>query len=499
MASTNLAVRGSGGGKGKKNNQGDDRTNKDKFCKKCHSWTWHDSKGCPDDIGESSEALTSKTKFKTAGPAAGPAAGSSHQFQPSDQAKTKGKFPDPGVGSSNQSQYSARSTTKGTPTHYSAAQPITQPETWEDRLPLAVNAPYHSTVTPGPCVDSQEQNQRAIAEFQRRHPESQAFIHCGRPGFGTENTIWVLANYFAMKLPKSKLHIYNFQGVPQSMTRSKKRRLLQQVIDCWPFLANQSEYWATDYASRIVASRDLSSIDGHNPMSPGQSSDAPILQYFTAGSNIPHQLAVRLQYTGTLDPAHYIAFLAGQAPEAEVAALSQALNLIMAKHPNTLDTNGQTDIVQVGGNKFFYKSGWSTLTAGLVAYRGYFSSVRPGMCRVLFNVNKVTTAFFEPDYVHRFIMKWLNIGPQGERDLYEHEFGEVEQILRGVKVRIMYNRSDQKGADIDRESRRTKTVMGVGRPLRSQEFLKEGREVLVRDYLKASKLGKHYNVHLISH
>jgi len=51
----------------------------------------------------------------------------------------------------------------------------------------------------------------------------------------------------------------------------------------------------------------------------------------------------------------------------------------------------------------------------------------------------------------------------------------------------MYDRSDESGADINRESRRKKAVMGVGRPLRTQTFIKDGRETLVRDYLKSSK------------
>jgi len=467
MASTKLAMRGSGGGKEEKDNNGDDRNDKGQWwCRKCQAWIWHDTNGCvrPGPAGPRLTDIKHNTEMQTQ--------------------KEKGKVGTPAAGSSKQAQHSEQFKTKETPHHTSATwhDPESEPSEMHLVRP-AVQAPNVTDLAQGPGVDSRGQIDRALAKFQTEHPNSRSFIHCRRPDFGTGKPIWVLANCFAVNLPKGKLYTYSLQGVPQSVTREKKQRLIRQVIAGWQLLYGQSEHWATDHASTIVASRDLSVADG-TPLHPGESLDAPAIEYFNPGSSTPNQLIVKLQYTGTLDPAQYISFVEGRAPEANIAELSQAFNLIMAKHANT---NNQKEVLQVGKNKFFYKAGWSSLTAGLVAYRGYFSSVRPGMSRVLLNVNRVTTAIFEPHHIHDFIKSWFNIGPRDRRTLYEHELRELEQVLRGVKVRIMYDRSDESGADINRESRRKKAVMGVGRPLRTQTFIKDGRETLVRDYLKSSK------------
>ncbi|KAI9867978.1 MAG: hypothetical protein M1830_005736 [Pleopsidium flavum] len=390
--------------------------------------------------------------------------------------------------SSKQFQSSAPSKTKETQLLTSATWHDAERESPETELVKpAVQAPIVTNLIQGSGVDSREQNSHALAKFQAEHPGSQSFIHCRRPGFGTGESIWVLANCFAVDLPKGKLYTYSLQGIPQSATSEKKQRLVRQVIAGWHLLYSQSEHWATDHASIIVASRDLSSVAGGTPLRPGESLDAPAIHYFNPGSSTPSRLVVKLQYTGTLDPTQYSSFVEGRAPEANVAELSQAFNLIMAKHANTPNAKDQKEVLQVGKNKFFYKAGWSSLTAGLVAYRGYFSSIRPGMSRVLLNVNKVTSAFFEPQYLHDFIKSWFNIGSQNKRTLYVDDISELEKVLWKVKVRIMYDRSDQSEADVNRESRREKAVMGVGWPLRTQTFSKGGRDTLVRDYLKSSK------------
>ncbi|KAI9875312.1 MAG: hypothetical protein M1830_008638 [Pleopsidium flavum] len=469
MASIKVAMRGLGGGKGKEDNNGDDRNDEGQWwCRKCQSWKGHDTNDCA-----------------RAGPA-GPRLSDIDNTEIQTQME-RDRIEAAAANASKQFQSSAPSKTKETQLLTSATWHDAERESPETELVKpAVQAPIVTNLIQGSGVDSREQNSHALAKFQAEYPGSQSFIHCRRPGFGTGESIWVLANCFAVDLPKGKLYTYSLQGIPQSATSEKKQRLVRQVIAGWHLLYSQSEHWATDHASIIVASRDLSSVAGGTPLRPGESLDAPAIHYFNPGSSTPSRLVVKLQYTGTLDPTQYSSFVEGRAPEANVAELSQAFNLIMAKHANTPNAKDQKEVLQVGKNKFFYKAGWSSLSAGLVAYRGYLSSIRPGMSRVLLNVNKVTSAFFEPQYLHDFIKSWFNIGSQNKRTLYVDEISELEKVLWKVKVRIMYDRSDQSEADINRESRREKTVMGVGWPLRTQTFSRDGRDTLVRDYLKST-------------
>ena len=370
----------------------------------------------------------------------------------------------------------------------------TTPSTWRDPqiefqglyLVAPVVLPFGvANISGGNRVDTRAKNSLALTRKETQNNGLESCVHCSRPNFCWGDNADILTNYLAVSLPETSLHTYTIQGIPQSITREKKQRIVKQLVATWPLFKNQEHCWATDHASLVVASLELSAADGGATLQSGESVDSPPIQYFTAGSSAPNQLHVTLQYDGILDFTPYKSFLEGKAAAANIAQLNQALNLIVAKHSNTPDQNGQKTLLQVGTNKFFYKAGWTSLTAGLVAYRGYSSSIRPGMSQVLLNVNKLTAAFFEPDYLHNFIGRWFNI--EAGRSLRDDEVREVSKVLQGVRVRIMYDRSKLKGADIDSESQRTKFVVGVGQPLRTQTFTKDGQEVLVRDYLGSSK------------
>lgn len=75
--------------------------------------------------------------------------------------------------------------------------------------------------------------------------------------------------------------------------------------------------------------------------------------------------------------------------------LIQALNIIMANHPNRQD-----GVFQSGQNRFFrypdadlYPS--LDLQGGLIAVRGYYSSVRCATSRILLNLNAQCSPFYK--------------------------------------------------------------------------------------------------------
>lgn len=473
MASKKLAIRGFGGEGwkkdnseedhkkgGEKNDHGDDRNDKgDWWCRKCQAWRGHNTDSCPrgGPIGlrlkDSTENIEIQVQNK------------SNRFE---------------------GQYTSTSETISPITTLTSWR---DPETESQGLHLVAPVPLPATaanLSRGTAVDTRRTNSLALTSTEILNNGLEICIHCSRPNFGyAKDEVCILTNYFAVSLPKTKLHTYTLQGIPQTITREKKQRIFRQLVATWPLFNNRKDCWATDHASLIIASCELSAATGGATLQSGDSVDCPPIHYFSRGLSTPDQLHLTLQYNGILDFAPYNSFMEGTAPDANIAQLSQALNLIMAKHANTPDHNGHTDLIQVGANRFFYKAGWTSLGGGLVAYRGYFSSLRPGMSQVLLNVNKLTTAFFKPGSLHEFIREWFNL--EAVRTLHDHEVRELNKILRGVKVRIMYDRSNVKGADIDSESRRTKLVMGIGQPLRTQKFCKDGEEVSVRGYLRRSK------------
>ena len=472
MAPKKLALRGPSGERRKKDSGGDDRNKRGKkgddgedrndkgewWCRKCQAWRGHNTESCPRGGPIGPKLKDSKESGET-------------------QLQSRNERPE------HQSDNTSETTTTPRPTPSSWRDPETESQGLQLIAPVA--PPNAADVSGGPPKDTRVSNRLALTKTETENNGVEACVHCSRPNFGSGEKVWILTNYFAVSLPKTDLHTYTLQGIPQTLTREKKQRIIKQLVATWPLFKDQLGCWATDQASLVVASLELSAATGGTILQSGDTVDSPPIQYYTSGSRVPNQLRIALRYDGILDFTPYKSFMEGRNPDANVAPLSQALNMIMAKHANTPDPNGQKSLLQVGTNRFFYKAGWTSLTAGLVAYRGYFSSVRPGMSQVLLNVNKVTTAIFEPGFLHVFIRQWFNI--RDGRTLYDHEDRELNKVLRGVKVRIMYDRSTTKGADIDSESRRTKLVMGIGESLRTQKFTKDDQEVLVRDYLRRSK------------
>lgn len=472
MAPKMSAMRGFGGERGKRDTGGEDcakggkqtddekdRNNKgERWCRKCQAWRCHNTDGCLRGglvelrLKDSMEDNATQVDYGTLK--------LESQFQST-----------PATTLSNTTRSNWQDLQNESQTLYLLA-PVAPP-------PSAAN------VSEGTPVDTRVTNALALTRIESQNHGVELCIHCSRPNFGSGQKIWILTNHFAVSLPKINLHTYTLQGIPQTMKGGNKQRLVRELLATWPLFNSQRGHWATDHASLVVASCELSTAAGGAMLQPGESVDGPQIQYSTADSRNSHQLHITLRYNGILDFSPYNSFMEGKDPNINLAQLTQVLNVIMAKHANTPDHNGHKDLLEVGTNRFFYKAGWTSLTAGLVAYRGYFSSVRPGMSQVLLNVNKLTTAFFKPAFLHEFIRDWFNIG--AARTLHDHEIRELNRILRGVKVRIVYDRSSMIGADIDSESRRTKLVIGIGKPLETQIFTKDGQEVLVRDYLRTGK------------
>ena len=81
-----------------------------------------------------------------------------------------------------------------------------------------------------------------------------------------------------------------------------------------------------------------------------------------------------------------------------------ALNIILAKFPSA-NVTPEKRVVRFGDNRFFIieKRVTRSLGDGLVAYRGFYSSVRPSFGKVLCNINVCTSAFFEAQNLARLI------------------------------------------------------------------------------------------------
>ena len=77
----------------------------------------------------------------------------------------------------------------------------------------------------------------------------------------------------------------------------------------------------------------------------------------------------------------------------DILPLISALNLVLSAHPSRTQAGAG---VMVGKNRWFFPSASPPypLGAGLEAWRGFYSSVRPSFSQLMVNVNVCATAFY---------------------------------------------------------------------------------------------------------
>lgn len=106
---------------------------------------------------------------------------------------------------------------------------------------------------------------------------------------------------------------------------------------------------------------------------------------------------------------------------------------------------------QVGANKFYVNGGHTLMNQspnGLLAVRGYYTSVRPTQGGPLLNINTATSAFLPAVTVDKFV------AIKGRH--------EAEKLLRGAFVRVTYTRNNPDGKDLNIEAARRKTFQHFG-------------------------------------
>ena len=120
----------------------------------------------------------------------------------------------------------------------------------------------------------------------------------------------------------------------------------------------------------------------------------------------------------------------------------QALNILLSYGPTT-----DPHIVTVGQNIFYPFQGHAKavgqdLTYGLEALRGYFSSVRTSVGRILVNVNVATGAFYKAGPLLDLMTAYCGGGPPANASLYSKLSAFVK------KLRVETNYLTEKSSDV---------------------------------------------------
>lgn len=285
-----------------------------------------------------------------------------------------------------------------------------------------------------------------------------------RPGHGVEGTVVHLrTNYFKITInPGKKLFKYTFtltakykepskKDAPKEKPkqplippeRSRKRRQALALLLQHSDFRSIGHGVATDYGTIIITSKELPLDDDgtkeynvvYREVEDREPASNPIIYTFT------------ISYLGLVPTTELLRYLASTPTDPSDFTgkddAIQALNIIVARTPNF-----NPGVFQSGNNKFFHyptdPSTYDDLGGGLIAVRGYYSSVRTSTLRILLNVNAQTSPFYPAVNVLDLIQK------HGRDDRIA-----LENFLHLLRVRTKYMKHNDGTEEV-----KVKTIYG---------------------------------------
>jgi eukaryotic translation initiation factor 2C len=336
----------------------------------------------------------------------------------------------------------------------------------------------HSLYSEGYPVATPDQN---ITEFENATVNDPANIPGAmtldqtlprRPAYGTEGRAVTLhSNYFIMNLKNKNqlVHRYDVNVEPSvGLSLKKKRRYFELLLEQ---AVLKDEDVATDYSTILITNSKLQLTN--NEMSFETVIHDKLEAVFPAavsGEN-PERQAARKRRTRTLKIRHsnmysiaeLYSYVNSEHQSETYAAkgdLIQALNIIFCRAANS-----QSTITNVGQNKFYPFSDQLVthsntesmdLGDGLIALRGYFSSVRPASQRILVNLNVSNGAFYKPGPISTLMDAFMRTRNRNDT----LSLRELSMFIKGLRVITQYNKKmDSNG--VEKSVLKVESVLGL--------------------------------------
>ncbi|KAL8761911.1 MAG: hypothetical protein Q9184_002015 [Pyrenodesmia sp. 2 TL-2023] len=320
---------------------------------------------------------------------------------------------------------------------------------------------YHTSenIVP-PAADVDQQENALIRPGQEISLSSLALDELPlpfRPSYGTKGRpILLRTNYFQLSTTRPNAEIFRYeidispkiknpQGGPN---RRKTRRLLELLIASDPNLKGV----ATDDSKFLVSPKKLALGDTASITIPQkfwevedeENGPRSTLHQVKIFNEYPMPFQQLLEYLSTPPGVTRSSF--------DKAEVVQALNLIMTRTAN------ESQAIYGGGvrNKFYKypnQEDWFHLGSGLIAVKGFYTSVRTSTLRLLVNINVANGAFYPAINLLGLMRKYIqdrgnNVG--------------LEAFISRLKVSHNYIRKKQN--DPKSVIKRVKTVLGFSHP-----------------------------------
>ncbi|KAK5745797.1 hypothetical protein LTR17_001299 [Elasticomyces elasticus] len=263
-------------------------------------------------------------------------------------------------------------------------------------------------------------------------------------------------NHFEVKLPDDLvLHEYKVTSTSNSpdwetATRNKRKVFMRDAIDNLPELKDHASVIATDYYEKIIAGYSL--WDDNEPM------EVLVYNYKPGTRNEPQTLSltVRLQQKYAMNELKN--YVHGRNMGYAERGAAEAMNIVISKAV----ADGAPDTFMAGNNKFYYRPGCQELSKngrdkdkqGLIAMRGYYCSVRPGMGATTVNINTLTSAFYRQQTIAQYLASMF-----GGRPITKELLKKANAHLKTLRAYVNFARQRPgEDASIDDVTRRIKTI-----------------------------------------
>ena len=193
--------------------------------------------------------------------------------------------------------------------------------------------------------------------------------------------------------------MYDVDIEPEVKNKRKRKRMFE-ILEKHPGFAAFAATTATDYGKIIVSTKTLNPKAGKTAA--GQKEDrVEITVIYQESDDMPlpekgkNEHKFTIQRTAEVQPADIKGYVNGENPNFNPNTAIQALNIMLAKFPSR-----SLEMVPVGRNKYFVAGSSDPalsfdIGGGLVALKGYYTSVRPSVGNLLCNLNVCTTAFYK--------------------------------------------------------------------------------------------------------
>lgn len=284
---------------------------------------------------------------------------------------------------------------------------------------------------------------------------------------GPEQVI-LRTNYFDVKISslkelfKYKVAIRPLSTQMPALKNGRKRRQLYKILFRELDFQDLGQGFATDYAETLITCGKLykKSLQDKKYELIYRNEQEDSREVTEEPSSDERKYEVIVTCSGMVPSSELLSYINSRPTDpSDFDARSetiQAMNIIVAGSPNKND-----DVFQAGPNKFFqYPRGSPDrqfspvydsrdLGCGLIAIRGYFSSIRTSTSRILLNLNAQCSAFYPEmnllDLMYRFV---------GGSEIPKIKYPDLEQFIR--KLRVTTEQLTREGKTVTRE----KTVWG---------------------------------------